>query len=230
MTDLLRDPFWQFAGAALTFAALLISVASLRRRRKALTYNVLSQVPLVRASPGAGNLQILFEGNPVWGVHLLEVRFANSGGVPIVPNDYMRPVLVSFGPEAQVLTVEVRQTPQNLGVSLINHALGVTIEPVMLNPGDAFTIKALVSQFKGPVSVDGRIMGVRSIRRFVPEEAPERLYSASIIITVAALVVVLAAAIFRSLSLATAALIIEAAGLVGTVSSFLWWMRRRAPL
>jgi len=45
MPEALRDPIWQFIGAVLAFAAIVISILLyfMQRRRKALSYEIVSR-------------------------------------------------------------------------------------------------------------------------------------------------------------------------------------------
>jgi hypothetical protein len=90
--------------------------------------------------------------------------------VPIVSADYERPVSLSFGEGAQILTAEVAetdpdsiQTSVNIGKS-VTGASSIVLEPVLLNGGDSITLKLLVSQL-GEIGVNGRIVGVKDIRK-----------------------------------------------------------------
>lgn len=130
-----------------------------------------------------GNLQIVFGGQRVRQVYLLLVKFTNSGNQPIRSNDYERPLSLSVEDPARVLTVQVAETnPSNLLPDLLPNGAGgwcselppelaleselrtVPLKSVLLNPGDSFTIKMLVSRFTpGRLKIDGRIVGVKDI-------------------------------------------------------------------
>lgn len=112
-----------------------------------------------------GELQILFGGKPVQDVYLAVVRIINSGNMPIVSADYERLVSLSFGESAQVLTAEISNTnPESLQAVVSTENNKVVLEPVLMKSGDSITFNMLVSQFSGQIKVDGRIVGVKSIR------------------------------------------------------------------
>jgi hypothetical protein len=186
MLDFLRDQVWQFVGAAVGLLALCVSAVLylLQRRRKALTYDVISSISLTgRVEEWGGDLQIVFGGQQVRHVYLLLVRFTNSGNQPIESDDYERPLNLSVEAPSRVLTVQVAETnPSNLLPDLLPDGAGgwrdeippelaldselrtVPFRSVLLNPGDSFTIKMLVSQFTpGRLGIDARIVGVKSI-------------------------------------------------------------------
>ena len=77
MIDLLRDPVWQFIGATIAIVAIIVSLAVYfaQRRKKRLTYEILSRTPLLSmVEESAGKLQILFEGEIVRDVFLVVLK------------------------------------------------------------------------------------------------------------------------------------------------------------
>lgn len=182
MGEIIRDPLWQFVGVVLAAAAIAVAVAVylLQRRRKALSYEVISQTPLVKLENHRESaLQILYDGQPAEDVHMIVVRVVNSGNTPIAGDDYERPVTWSFGPHARLLTAEVLSSdPESLG-----RMGGVTygsetaqLRSMLFNSGDSITLKFLVADFQGDIVVDGRIEGVRRIERQEKGGISLRLY------------------------------------------------------
>lgn len=169
MSDILRDPLWQFIGAAIAFAAVVATIAIFisQRRRKQLSYEVISSTPLLSMREELeGKVSILFGDTPVQRVHLLIIRFENSGNVPIPASDYERPLSISLGADARILSAEITDvTPASLSVDFSQAENGVVFQPVLLNPKDAFAIKILVSDVAKEIHADSRILGVHEIRR-----------------------------------------------------------------
>jgi len=183
MWEIIRDPIWQFIGAILALAAIFISIGLYlrQRRRKAMSYEIVSQTPLLSMEEEVkGKLKILFEDEPVQKVHLIVAKIINAGNLPILPTDYQRPLSFGFDNEARVLTAEVIETnPDSLEASIGIEGKKVAFEPTLLNEKDSITLKMLVSQFDGKVTVDGRIIGVKDIRKFT--EWPVYFFLASVI-------------------------------------------------
>lgn len=178
MWDILRDPMWQFIGAILAAAAIFISIALYlrQRRRKDLSYEIVSRTPLLSVSTRAQEikkqLQILFNGKPVQQVHLIVIKIINSGNMPILSTDYERPVSLNLGEEAQILTAEVVETdPDSLRTSARIEGKSVVLTPSLLNEKDSITLKMLVSRFVNQITVDGRIVGVKNIRKSVKKRS-----------------------------------------------------------
>ena len=189
MWDILRDPLWQFIGAVLVVLGIIISVVVLRqeRHRKKLSYEIISSTPLLSSKEEiSGKLQILFKGNPVEDVHLIEIKIANSGNMPITSAEYERPVNFGFGDKAQILTAEVIETnPKNLEAPADIQAGRIVLAPVLLNSGDTITLRMLISQFDGHVNVDGRIVGVKEIKKSAEKTIQ------SLVITICGMVITL---------------------------------------
>lgn len=187
MLDILRDPVWEFVGGVVITIVIGVIAWWTQRRRKALSFDIISRTPLLSAEDEVkGKLQVLFYGEPVQDVHLATVMIINSGNVPIISADYERPVNLSFGEEAQILTAEVTETnPDSLQVSVDIEATRIVLRPVLLNGGDSITLKLLINRLGG-ISVDGRIVGVKDIRELGPE-AGARIVSFSSFLSVGGL-------------------------------------------
>lgn len=165
MPDFLRDPVWQFVGVVLALAASVV-LFLLQRRRKALSYEVVSRTSLMSVKEEVkGRVQILFDGTPVSDAHMMIMRVTNAGNVPIVPSDYLRPVKFGFGEMVQILSAEVMETsPHNIEASVEVDTGAVILTPVLLNGGDSITLKILLAQYEGKIDVDGRIVGVKHVQ------------------------------------------------------------------
>ena len=175
MPDILRDPVWQFMGVIVGLIALLVSIGiGLRSRHtKRLAYRVVSHHPLFTVnSLIKQRVQVLYDGRPVDDLQLLNIRLTNAGTVPITTQDMERPIALVFNPEVQILLADVsEQRPANLGATLTQEATRITLQPMLLNAGDAVSIWMLVTGLKD-WRIDGRIVGVKAIES--PSEASKR--------------------------------------------------------
>ena len=176
MSDIFRDPMWQFVAVLLTAIAILVSISLYlkQRRRKALSYSILSQTPLLSVKEEIKKeLKILYNGKPVEQVHLIMVKIINSGNTPILSTDYERPISLNFGEKANVLTAAiVKMHPDSIQASFSVEGKNVVFTPTLLNAGDSFTLKMLITKL-GEVKVDGRIVGVKEIQE--SKESPRNL-------------------------------------------------------
>jgi hypothetical protein len=168
MSEILRDPLWQFIGVILALIAIGVSILIylLQRNRKSLSYEVLSDTPLLTLKEELeGRLQILYEGTPIKNAQLIVIRILNSGNMPIPANDYERPLQFVFGNSAKILSAEVTdKVPDNLlaNVTVTDH--GFELKPTLLNSKDSITVKVLVSDYQKILKADARIIGVKSVQ------------------------------------------------------------------
>jgi hypothetical protein len=203
----LADASWVgMVGAAASILAVVVTViiAYHNRRKKTFSYEIISENPLISVDDEIkGKLKILYEDNPIENVHLLLVRFFNSGNIPITAGDYERPLTLSFGDGTAILSAEyVKASPDSLKVQLETEANVVTVKPILMNGGDSFTTKVLLGQYSGTFDVDARIVGVnylRAIRRAPQAESGIRELLANTA-TVTTVVVITGALIISSIT------------------------------
>lgn len=175
MSEILRDPMWQFIGVIATVVIAAISILLIVRNqmRKSFGFQVVTCAPVLSFKEEIREkLQVLYDGRPIKQAQLCVVRFINSGNVSILPNDYTTRLSLTFGKKAQVLTSEIiEQNPPNLGMQISVDSKKVLMSPSMLNRGDSFTVRSVVTDYED-VSVDGRIVGVEEIKKFVESSSP----------------------------------------------------------
>ena len=168
MSEILRDPIWQFIAVIIALMTIPVSIILYwkQRRRKALSYEIVSVTPLLSIKEEIkGKMRILFENKPVQQVYLILVKITNSGNLPISPSDYERAISLSFGEKGKILTAEVVETaPSSLQTSARIEGEKVVLDSNLLNQGDLVKLKILMSEFDGQISVDGCIAGVKDIR------------------------------------------------------------------
>lgn len=138
-----------------------------QRQKKSLEYVVQTSIPII-SPPVKEKFELLFEGNPVDAVQLMTIRIVNTGNLPILPNDYHEHIGIEFAADSRVLSAEITKTfPDKLKVSATESTNRITLQPVLLNGGDWFTVKALIASYKPEITINGRISGVKQICRHV---------------------------------------------------------------
>lgn len=164
-------------GIAGVIISVLTIILSLRQRsRKSMSYEVISDLPLVTVSHDAKNnvseaIEVLYKGRPVKEVRLVTVRFWNSGNVPIVPDDYVKPIELVYGGDLLasdvIATIPTGQRDLIAGGGIGPGFSAVGFRHILLNPNDSVTVQAVLTNFHGDVRLDGHIVGVptESIRR-----------------------------------------------------------------
>jgi uncharacterized membrane protein YeaQ/YmgE (transglycosylase-associated protein family) len=165
--EFLQDPIWQFVGATLSLAAIILTFLLLREQRqdKALSYEVLANAPLLNVD---GNIrervQILLDYRPVENIHYLLLRLINTGTVPILPSDFFTPIIIEVQSDAQLLNVEVKDTdPPRVPVAFTIDRNMVKIEPLLLNGDDTISLNILTDKAVQLQAVFARIKNIREI-------------------------------------------------------------------
>lgn len=170
--NFLRDNIWEFVGVVLALITASLSALWTWRRRelKELTRMWRVSSLLEVGSKVQAEISITFRGLPVRSLKLQEVGFVNTGNRPIARADFDQPIRISFGEKAQVLSWRISASrPLELPIQLLEeHVEGATvrtvsIEPLLLNAGDGFSIEFLV---EGDAFLETlcRISGVARIR------------------------------------------------------------------
>jgi hypothetical protein len=136
----------------------------LNYKRKEITYEIFDKSPLINWTEDIrGKLKLSFMGMDVEDAHSIVVQIKNTGNQAIAAKDFAQAFIFLFGKDAEVLTYDVVQkTPDNLKLDLsiglgAENATSLQIEPFLLNKGESFILKALVSKFSGEVTIDARI-------------------------------------------------------------------------
>jgi hypothetical protein len=160
------DPVpWSVAGTVVAAAAFVLDYLIFRRgrRRKKLSYQV-EHDQLLRVHDTARDVvTILFDGEPVRNIHFVSTQIVNDGDVPIVDSDFRSSLSLKFD-GATVLTSDITAvSPRNLDPVITQTATGVTVEPLLMNPGDRFTVDMLVDSARVRPQVDARVVGVREV-------------------------------------------------------------------
>jgi len=165
---ILKDPVWQFIGALVAIAAIVVSVALYYKSRpvKTLRIDILSNSPLVSLNTDIPKeLQILYRGKSVQTLSLILLRLANTGTEPIRESDYSEPIRVSVSQNAEIGQVLVQETRPD-GIYLAPTIIAnnqVELAKVLLNPGDQAVLKILVLNNDKTLKVNARIAGVRDL-------------------------------------------------------------------
>jgi hypothetical protein len=172
MMELLRDGAWQAIGAFFTIAAIVASFAIYRwqRQRRALTYHVKSTYPLLKSTEELqGRLSVQVDGVAVRNIDVMFLEVQNSGNHPVSRSDFDVPFAIEFEPPAYIISAVVdAEEPDNLGVTLEVAEQKVTLQPILLNPGDKFTLKLLLSSDSKKFAITGRIIGIKEIANSRP--------------------------------------------------------------
>jgi hypothetical protein len=161
----LRDPAWLAVGFASLAILVALAVYVAQRQRKRISYEILGNIPLLTiAEENLGGLELVFRGGVVKNSRLFITEISNSGNVPIQPTDYEAPISINFGEGPQVLSAAItRRLPANLSVGVEFSHAKVTFSASLLNSGDSFTTRALISNYEKKPEFGCRIAGMNNM-------------------------------------------------------------------
>lgn len=173
MIEFLRDSLWGSIGAMIAVIGLVGSTiwAVIYRPRKTLSYEIISSSTLVATIPAHHNvLKVLFNDSEVEEPAITIFRVRNSGNVPILANDFERPMAYGFPGAKRLLSAEIQSSqPASLQPYLelpdiVIEFPAVTVNKLLLNPGDSFDVLVVLDGLPENVTAYGRIAGVKDIR------------------------------------------------------------------
>jgi hypothetical protein len=167
-------------GLVLAALAIAVTISFYWRdqvgKRKKLVYDY-EAIPVTQNGrdifPG---LDLTYRGHSVSGASIVILTVANTGRVPILKADFEEPLSFRFAGYtadeellAQHITPIVpRDLPLRVHLSDGDGRRGVptiTVDPLLLNPGDRFSISILVSGFADKVTSTARIAGIPRVER-----------------------------------------------------------------
>ena len=147
-----------------------------QRQKKEFTYTIVSKTQLFTVHDEVrGRLEIRLDGNLIENLHLLIIRFQNSGNVSIKSEDFEADLILEFNEGAQILSNEVIETnPDLLDHTVYGEGNKLRIDPMLYNEGDSLTIKLLISEFNDIKHIFGRIVGVSKIKEITRDPKSNR--------------------------------------------------------
>jgi hypothetical protein len=188
MTDIFRDPIWQFVGVLLALFAIAMTfwIYWLQRQTKELAFGLVSSRRLLAiADEMSPRVTVQLDGKLVSNLHLLVYAIKNSGHKAIATSDFVRAPFIAFS-DGQIVSVEVAsQCPENMRAELTLFSTKVELSPLLLNPGDQLLIQVLLSSSKPSATFDARIVDVSAhvalnyeprIPRFFDSGLPMAMY------------------------------------------------------
>lgn len=201
MIDFFRDPIWQFVGAVISFAALLVAVIAVRFQllRKSLAWSntINRDVFFLFDDRLKDRLKISLDGEPIRNLSTLDVTIFNDGNVAVTPTDFIAPLEITFPDEVRVFAHSVvESSPNHLPVEISRSGNTFVVSPLLLNSNDEFTLQFLVeAELLTSPKVLARISGVKNIwRRPFKNRLKHRLsyyaYKASSLLALLAILII----------------------------------------
>lgn len=153
--------------------AIMVPIAlyMFQLKDKKLTYEVVSYSLINLSSTIQDEIEIRFLGEKVTDLSAMNIEIKNSGDMPIRKEDFERNMIIDFGKDAEILKTSISyKFPSNLTPILSDQGNSMQILPLLLNPGDHFTIETIVSKTSSDPRFDARIAGIKTPTKISPKE------------------------------------------------------------
>ena len=169
--NILNNQIWTAIGVIATIilglAAIIVAIILflLGKKKKRLAYYIVSNTQLVGIENSIQDkIKILYDEKQVTNVHLISIKFINSGNEPISVDDFDKPISIRYDSNVNVLTHEILEKyPKNLDAVTRGKEEVIEVEPLLLNIKDEFTVNILASNFDGDIDISARIRGVKEL-------------------------------------------------------------------
>lgn len=170
--EFLSEPNMALFGLLVGAVGILVTVAiwMVSRHRKRISWLPKAYTPLTNKFEGTeGRIAVLLDGKPIQDPEVSLARIRNSGNQPVLPGDYLAPMelgALGSGSDKQgysggeIFSAEIAERqPPNLDLTIRVHEKKAQVVPILLNPGDTFTLRVIGNGLQN-LSLEGRIVGV----------------------------------------------------------------------
>lgn len=122
------------------------------------------------------NLQAAYKGRVIDDICFTRLHFSCAGEIPIEASEFNgQPIVVELGSDCNIIEVHLENSEgQKVHPILNSDTSSLTIEPLLLNPGDAFSIYLVTTGGAPRLNVSGRITGVSEIGSTSTLKTPPR--------------------------------------------------------
>ncbi|MEK6199664.1 MAG: hypothetical protein N2B60_05500 [Psychrobacter sp.] len=183
MEGILSNQIWTAVGVISTIilglVAIIVTITLfiLGKKKKRLAYYIVSNTQLVGIENSIQDkIKILYDEKQVTNVHLISIKFINSGNEPISVDDFDKPISIRYNSAVNILTHEiVERVPEDLDTVIGEKEKFLEITPLLLNTKDEFTVNILASDFNGDLDISARIKGVKELEIYKSYEKSSKL-------------------------------------------------------
>lgn len=139
----------------------------LQKESAALSVSATSETSVISVnSDYSSDIEVFYKKKPIAGLFVADIRVKNEGNRPIEKSDFDKPLTIDFNGEV-ISPVEIVSTiPDGLPVKVKTAGNSVEIEPLLINPGDIFSIQVKVidpAQSKLGIKPTARIKAIKDI-------------------------------------------------------------------
>jgi hypothetical protein len=128
--------------------------------KRSLSYRATVTTPVQEHS----GLELSYKGRPVTNASVVRWTLKNEGTEAIKGEDYDQPIALILGADCDVLEIEVEHKSRDGLQPLVTAGRNrLVFVQQLLNAGDAFTVAAVVTNYRGPPHIAGHVAGVPEI-------------------------------------------------------------------
>jgi len=153
--------------AVVGFLALVVSLGifywNFKKEEKKISYEILTDNQLIDDSLLENDIKITYEKKDLSNLRIIIFRIVNDGFKSITIDEYNSNITIFFGNDAAILSHElIKIVPNYLPVEYNTKGHTLCVEPLMLNRGDSFEIKLLITDgnIQKPIP-EVRIKGIK---------------------------------------------------------------------
>ena len=132
---------------------------------KNLSYQIVSEIEF--KSEGLDNwkeFSISYKGVKIENGGITTILIVNSGDTPIYPNEYDGPIKLEAVESSKFVDAKIISlSPKNLKPIISVKEKVLSINPLLLNPGDEITLQMVLGEGLGPLKVSARIGGIHKV-------------------------------------------------------------------
>lgn len=138
-----------------------------QKKHKELSYIIDTKSSLIPFKDNIeGNLRVFYNDIQVSKLDLIVFTINNSGRADIESKDYERPLSFFVGEKAIIIDHDIVDTdPDNLSIECKAKGNKIIFTPCLLNKGESFGVKLLITDHDGELQPDGRIKGIKKIKQ-----------------------------------------------------------------
>lgn len=158
---------WGFWGVVIGAIALIVTIVIyfLQRNVKRFAYRILTETSLVSVGRKVrGKIKVFYDDKEIENLYLVVLEIINNGNFEIRTSDFEeQPITINF-PKSNLVSVEVSKTsPKSLKPAISYEPTQVTIQPLLLNKKDSFTLELIFSKYGQMAEFNARIVGIKDI-------------------------------------------------------------------
>ena len=159
---------WQILSVffSILLVVLTIPLILISRKKKEFIFYILEDLSLIKNNHnGIEKINIISNNEKIDNVSLVVFMIRNYGNVPILEEDFKKPIIISLGDNAKIINLVIEPNPSDMDVKMSQKENYIELFPTLFNRNDEILFKVLINNFKN-LTVTTRIVGVKKIRDF----------------------------------------------------------------